>query len=257
MQRWFYFIIISSAVLAGCSTSEVMQTETPLPTSTLSNTETPIPTVTITPTETPVPTATLLRMTLDDWKEVFSGTYIGDNGVETPMDIVFQISDVIVYDESTRGLFLNEASIICTKDGRMIGYGELSDASYGDTIIKPRNNDDNLIRVALKAAWNDQQKPEGERKGLKVVLDSETEQRTSNPEMISIYIEKELHPESDTPIMDLPPVFYVEGSDHKLKRVQISDPDNWIKELHASGYNAINIAPYDFDIETVELANPQ
>jgi len=88
-------------------------------------TPTPIATATATPTETPTPTEAP-RMTLEDWKEVFTGPFVGDNGKTSDLGIIFleRVNTILTDPNQIKMLPLGTPIMILNPDGTIIIYAD-------------------------------------------------------------------------------------------------------------------------------------
>ena len=113
----------------GSPSTHVSPSSSPTPTATNTpkptTTPTPTATATATPTETPTPTEAP-RMTLEDWKEVFTGPFVGDNGKTSDLGIIFleRVNTILTDPNQIKMLPLGTPIMILNPDGTIIIYAD-------------------------------------------------------------------------------------------------------------------------------------
>ena len=227
--------------------------------------ETPTPTATATakPTETPTPTEAP-RMTLEDWKKVFTGPYTAQNG-ETYNDLggIFNENvDILTDPDQVKTLPLGSPMMILNPDGTIIVYSDPDVAAErvekgAIVLIDQSSPYPNVIsKYALLAAarqYQDGNKnfsvqynensvgkfPFDGRYGISINLNEKVLQITLDDGTII------------TPIMAMPKHFevrhaYVVEKSLTLEQagIIITNPDNWLDQVLKAGYDAIVVYPW-------------
>ena len=271
-------LIILLACLTACApTTITLSPETPSveinipsqPPRLATATETPTPTATATATETLTPTPTETpRMTLEDWKEVFTGPYIAGDGINRDLGLMFRedINAILTDPNQVKTLPLGSPITILNPDGTIIIYSDPDVAAervekgaivlISDVGPTPAG----MARYALTAAALQYQKgnkniyvqfnensvgefPFDARYGTSIYLNQKVFQITLDDGTII------------TPIMAMPKHFEVFHARHAASDIIdpltleqagiiITNPDNWLDQVLKAGYDAILVYPW-------------
>ena len=225
--------------------------EPPLPTESPQIIFTPTATATDTPTETPTATPTETpKMTLDDWKEVFTGQLTAENGRVVNLNMMFNENIVNIYTSSDASqiekLPMGTSFMILNPDGKIVFFADPSVAAErareGAIIIVAKDGSVGGPDLAIKAAALQQEK------GNKNVYVEFDEITGNDPRASGMRIYLKDIPNSSVVRM---PKYFLVGHIYKAKLytleeagINITDPKNWLDDVLKAGYTAIAVDPY-------------
>ena len=231
---------------------------------TATKTPTPTPTATAKPTETLTPTPTETpRMTLEDWKEVFTGPYIAGDGINRDLGLMFRedINAILTDPNQVKTLPLGSPITILNPDGTIIIYSDPDVAAErvekGAIVLvwQMGPTPSGIAIYALTAAALQYQKgnkniyvqfsensigefPFNDRYGISIYLNRDVFQITLDDGTII------------TPIMAMPKHFKVthgydlESLTLEQAGIVITNPDNWLDQVLKAGYDTIFTRPW-------------
>jgi len=261
----FLFVLLALAACAPAplQTSEVSKTSEVSPSSTPTPPATPtrIATATATPkaTKTPEPTRTPeVHMTLEDWKKVFDGSYIGNDGLKYELSDVFKYSDILTGQEAVERLdaieksgVTNSTSITTLDNGKIT---IISEPAFAKKMVKEKDasilvTKESIYPPAFHAQWvlgaARQDFQNGNHKITRIEFGEITSVTFSFNPPITLLVGSFFLPIKH--MVDMPKHFMVRmtGNDNSLSLAGIGitdiNPDDWVNTLVEEGVEYIDI----------------
>ena len=223
-------------VASTVATATAIPTKTPIPAPST-------PEATATPEATPTPE---VHMTLENWKKVFSGQMTGQDGSNVELNQMFAEDTEIIFTSADANkieqLPAGTPFTILNPDGKITFYADPSVAAERATagaiiLVSKRTPSPSGIGLAIEAATLQYEKGNT---NIYVEFGEVTEKLSSNTG-IRIYLESILN----SSIVRMPKHFKVahiyESGEFTLEEagLNITDPENWLKDLLEAGFTAI------------------
>jgi len=259
-------LIAACAPAQGLQTSEVLETSEVSPATAIAEVtvtpmhpSTPTPKATTTPEPTSIPE---VKMTLEDWKKIFDGPYISNDGTPSNLSTLFTKEYNVTLTardiDTIEGFNKGRPMMILHKNGNITAIADIDQAieqAKKGAIIIASNIDTNasaaaFVRYAIMAAshaWRDGNKH------IHVSFGEITSMDYQYPDRKLIDIQKSIYLDyssgyAQTPIMDIPPYFTIgneqmdETNYLTPEEAGITLDETWLDQILKAGYTRLLIA---------------